>query len=91
MSDQQYLRARALLIRVIGRVSHIEYELALLTNPDTVRNVPEIPETGTLTEIKTLLEQLYLRMHNARAKIDVHPQGTFLDIMRIAEKMGEQL
>jgi hypothetical protein len=92
MNDGYYTRARALLIRVLGRVAILEHDLALLANPEHKRVIPnEFPKTETLSEIKDHLEIAYVRMHSLRAQIDVHPQGTVLDIMRLAEKMGETL
>jgi len=92
MNDEYYTRARALLIRVLGRVAILEHDLALLANPQHQRVMPsEFPKTETLSEIKTHLEAAYVRMHALRTAIDVHPQGTVLDIMRLAEKMGETL
>lgn len=92
MNDEYYMRARALLIRVLGRVAILEHDLALLANPEHKRVIPsDFPKTETLSEIKEHLEAAYVRMHSLRAQIDVHPQGTVLDIMRLAEKMGETL
>lgn len=92
MNDQYYTRARALLIRVIGRVDILEHDLALLSNPEHKRVITnDFPKTETLSEIKEHLEAAFVRMHALRAQIDVHPRGTVLDIMRLAEKMGETL
>lgn len=92
MNDEYYMRARALLIRVLGQVAILEHDLALLSDPDHVRKIPsEFPKTETLSDIKTELEKAYIRIQSLRAQIDVHPQGTVLDIMRLAAKMGDTL
>lgn len=89
--DESYIRSRALLIRTFGRISNLEHDLAVLTNPEHKRVVHDIPETETLTDVKNELEKAYVRLHALRAAIDVHPQGTLLEIMRLADKLGDSL
>lgn len=90
-NEEAIIRSRALLIRTYCRISNLEHDLAILSNPEHKRVVHEAPATETLTDVKRELEKAYVILHNLRAQIDVHPRGTLLDIMLLADKLGDHL
>lgn len=86
----RYNEARRMLLSAVSQLSRMRHRIARIENPDLELrfNPDDFPKTETLSDILEEMEKLVKPTMEAKAILDSKPEGTMLEIIRVAHQMG---